>query len=116
MRFSCKILIGDEQDESVVGEGRVKLLCLIKRHGSIARAAEELGMSYRTAWGKIKGAEKALGFKLLESHSGGNRGGGTELTPQGAEFLSRFLVFEKQLKETAQELFHEVFPHGNSSR
>jgi len=37
-------------------------------------AAEELGMSYRAAWGKLKASEEALGMALVEK-VGGNKTG-----------------------------------------
>jgi molybdate transport repressor ModE-like protein len=64
-----------ESGESVYfGMGRVMLLDKIEEHGSLRKAAEALGMSYRAAWGKLKATEEALGLVLVES-SGTRRGG-----------------------------------------
>ena len=48
------------------GPGHAELLECIERLGSLRKAADDLGMSYRAAWGKIKRTEEALGFKLID--------------------------------------------------
>ena len=45
----------------------------VDRLGSIQRAAEEFGMSYRHAWGAIKKIEKRAGFKILDRKLGEKR-------------------------------------------
>jgi molybdate transport system regulatory protein len=48
-----------ESGESVYfGMGRVMLLDMIEEHGSLRKAAEALGMSYRAAWDKVRRAER----------------------------------------------------------
>jgi molybdate transport system regulatory protein len=44
----------ENKGEVVLGSGKAALLHAIERDGSIQRAAEEFGMSYRHAWGIIK--------------------------------------------------------------
>ena len=43
------------------GLGRALLLARIDQYGSLQKAADALGMSYRAAWGKIKKTEKCWG-------------------------------------------------------
>ena len=45
----------------VIGDGGVRLLLGIVRHGSLAEAVRELGWSYRHAWGYLRQAEARLG-------------------------------------------------------
>ncbi len=52
------------------GMGRVLLLQKVKELGSLNKAAKELGMSYRAAWGKIKATEEVLGKPLLVKVAG----------------------------------------------
>ena len=40
----------DFDDARQIGHGKIRLLELISAHGSISRAAKEMGMSYRRAW------------------------------------------------------------------
>jgi len=74
----------------VVSAGRAKLLRLIHEYGSISKAAEEMGMSYRHAWGSIRKIEEALGEKVVISERGGQEGGSTRLTPEGRSLLIKY--------------------------
>jgi len=60
---------------------------LIDELGSIKKAVDRLGMSYRSAWGYLKELEKAAGFKLLARTPGRRAAGGTRLTRAGRQFL-----------------------------
>lgn len=59
------------------------LLGRIRRAGSIASAAREIGISYRNAWGLLTQWEERFGQPLLISA----RGLGTQLTPFSARLL-----------------------------
>jgi len=48
------------------GDGRARLLELIDARGSLKKAAQELEMSYRNAWGYLRDLETAAGFKFVE--------------------------------------------------
>jgi len=74
----------------VVGEGRAALLRLIDERGSLKRAAAELGMSYRHAWGLVRKIEGALGIKVVSTRRGGASGGETRLTPDGRALLQEY--------------------------
>ncbi|WP_366924679.1 substrate-binding domain-containing protein [Metallumcola ferriviriculae] len=75
----------------IPGEIFFGLLKATKRYGSLSRAAEEVGVSYRYAWGLIKKAEKQLSLQLLITKSGGSSGGGAELTADAEEMMADFL-------------------------
>ncbi|TDA30719.1 MAG: hypothetical protein DSO04_05465, partial [Hadesarchaea archaeon] len=67
-------------ERSLGGKGRMELLLAIEREGSLSGAARKLGMSYRHAWGVVRGLERELGFRLLRTERGGRRGGRSSLT------------------------------------
>src|SRR5262249_57610414 len=69
------------------GDGRARLLELIDSRGSLKKAAAELEMSYRNAWGYLRDLERAAGFKFLERVPGGGPGSGMRLTRAGRRFL-----------------------------
>ena len=102
--------------EVVAGDGKVRLLQLVDRHGSIQKAAQENGMSYRHAWGAIRKIEKRSGLKLVETQTGGVVGGGARLTPQGKDFVGRFERFRQRLRQTIRENFQDAFPKQSPSR
>jgi 8-oxo-dGTP diphosphatase len=86
----------------LLSEGRAKLLRLIREYGSLSRAADEMRMSYRHAWGTIKKIEEALGEKIIYSERGGQEGGTSKLTPEGEHLLEQYELqknlFDQQLK------------------
>ncbi len=53
----------------VIGDGGVRLLLGIERHGSLAKAVRELGWSYRHAWGYLRQAEARLGVAVIRTRS-----------------------------------------------
>jgi 8-oxo-dGTP diphosphatase len=80
-----------EKDGKVImGEGRATLLKHIVEFGSLTRAAEEMGMSYRHAWGIVQEINDAVGKEILHSERGGADGGATELTDDGKKLLEDF--------------------------
>ncbi len=86
MEIKAKFWI-ENRGEVMLGGGRTALLLAVDRLGSIQRAADEFGMSYRYAWGVIKKIEKRAGFKMVETKLGGRNGGGAKLTPKGKAFI-----------------------------
>src|ERR1700730_14569430 len=57
-------------DRTKFGKGRARLFELIDELGSINKAVEQMGMSYRAAWGYIRELESAAGFRILERTPG----------------------------------------------
>lgn len=90
------------------GMGRALLLDKIEQHGSLKKAADELGMSYRAAWGKIKESEKILGVKLIAQ--GGSRKEGCQLTEFGASLKEKYLRWFQTIEKEALRKAREIFP------
>src|SRR5512137_1629675 len=97
MEIRAKFWI-ENKGEVVLGGGKTALLLAVDRLGSIQRAADEFGMSYRHAWGAIKKIEKRAGFKIVETKLGGKDGGGAQLTPKGREFIKKADFLLKDLQ------------------
>ena len=74
----------------VFGSGKLLILKAVHETGSINKAAEKLGMSYRHAWSYIQTAEQRLGKPLLIKTRGGKDGGGAELTEYAKELIKKF--------------------------
>ncbi len=91
------------------GPGVKTLLNLTKEYDSLNGACKKMNLSYTKALKMIKGAENSLGFKLLDSKTGGLGGGGSNLTPKCIEFLETYDKFEKSLNIKASEIFEEYF-------
>jgi 8-oxo-dGTP diphosphatase len=80
----------NKKDDFVVSEGRVKLLKLIGRTGSLRKAAQEMKMSYRYAWGIVRKINEAVGKKVVKSVRGGKGGGKTILTDTGRKIIEEY--------------------------
>jgi molybdate transport system regulatory protein len=99
----------EKKGEVVLGSGKAVLLLAVHENGSIQRAAEEFGMSYRHAWGIIRKMEQRAGFKLINAQAGGGEGKGAQLTACGKDLLEKFTLFEETLTRIKTEKFREIF-------
>ena len=107
MEIKSKFWI-ENKGEVVLGGGKTALLLAVDRLGSIQRAADEFGMSYRHAWGAIKKIEQRAGFKILVTKLGG-RDGGARLTPRGKEFVEKADSLLKDLESVVEKRFRQNF-------
>jgi molybdate transport system regulatory protein len=96
-------------DDFKFGDGRARLLELIGQRGSLQKAARELEMSYRNAWGYLRDLETAAGFKFVERVPGGGPGRGMRLTRAGKRFLERYRKFREGLDDAARRQFDRAF-------
>ena len=108
MEIRSKLWI-EVDGKPVFGRGRRFLLEAIDQYGSINRAAAEISISYRKAWGYIKAMEDRLGIKLIELQTGGKNGGGAVLTEEARAFLKNYEALEKGMQEVVDERFNEIF-------
>jgi molybdate transport system regulatory protein len=91
LRPKIRILIGAVV---AIGPGKANLLEVIGRTGSISAAGREMGMSYRRAWLLVDALNAAFAEPLVETATGGNRGGGARLSACGIEVLRRYRAME----------------------
>ncbi len=89
MKIKSKIWIETEEG-ILISEGRVQLLKLIESTGSLNKAAKAMNLSYQKAWKLVDASNKASKFPLIETQVGGNKGGGTVLTPYGKLLIESF--------------------------
>ena len=106
MEIKAKFWI-ENRGEVVVGGGKTALLLAVDRFGSIQRAADEFGMSYRHAWGAIKKIEKRAGFKIVDTKLGGKEGGGARLTQKGKAFVDRVNSLLSDLNRMVEKRFKQ---------
>lgn len=90
------------------GTGRALLLVKIEEYGSLKKAAEDLGMSYRAAWGKIRKTEEVLGVRLIAQK--GCKKGGHRLTEHGELLKEKYLVWFQDVEQWALRRARELFP------
>ncbi len=91
MRLRLRITKGED---TAIGPGKIDLLEAIGASGSITAAAKALGMSYRRAWLLVDAMNRCVDGPVVVAEAGGARGGGTRLTPRGAEVVRRYRRIE----------------------
>lgn len=94
----------------VISTWRIELLEAIGQTGSLSEAALRLGVPYRTAWYKLRDAERALGLPLLVRQSGGRDGGGSYLTPEALDLIQRFRSITVEVDSLVAQGFAAAFP------
>lgn len=87
VQFRLRITTGKD---IAVGPGKIDLLEAIAATGSISAAAKRLAMSYRRAWLLVDTMNRCFRGPVVEAEAGGQRGGGTALTPLGTEVVRRY--------------------------
>jgi molybdate transport system regulatory protein len=107
MEIKAKFWI-ENKGEVVLGGGKAALLLTVDRLGSIQRAADEFGMSYRHAWGAIRKIEQRAGFKMLDTKLGG-KNAGAQLTPKGKTFIVKVDSLLTDLQAIVEKRFKQKF-------
>lgn len=77
------------------GADRVALLEAIRDTGSMTRAAQAVGISYKTAWDRVQAMNNVSRVPLVERSAGGAGGGGTRLTPHALALVVAFRELER---------------------
>jgi len=93
-------------------EGRSATPAALGRGGAVrfaAKAAQELGMSYNKAWRILHAAEQRLGFPLLDRSVGGTLGGGSNITPEARDLMTRYQALATEADEVLQQVFQRHF-------
>jgi len=114
--LKTKSWIENEEGELLFGKGKTEILELIEQEGSIAKAAEKLGMNYKKAWTHVKILQKNLDDVLVESQKGGGEQGGSKLTPKADEFISSYKQLQQDIEDYANERFKELFLKPRNKR
>jgi molybdate transport system regulatory protein len=77
-----------------LGPGKIRLMELISKHGSISAAGKEMGMSYRRAWLLVDDINQMFRAPLVEKQTGGSGGGGARLSKLGRDVVGRYRAIE----------------------
>lgn len=83
------------------GPGKVRLLELIEKEGSIRAAAAAMNMSYRHAWLLLQAVEDTFGAPAVATSTGGAGGGGAKLTEFGRRLVDRYRAIETNAARAA---------------
>ena len=89
---------------SKIGRDRIQLLEAVDRHGSITKAAQAVGLSYKAAWDAINANNNLLPSPAVLGQTGGKHGGGARLTEDGRALIAAFHLLEDKLALAARLL------------
>jgi molybdate transport system regulatory protein len=84
------------QHAPVLDQRAARMLELIDAHGSIARAATAMKISYRTAWVLVAKLNECGGGSVVSASRGGSING-ARLTPAGLALVDQFRRTEQEL-------------------
>lgn len=98
------------EKETAFFDSRTRLLLmLIQETHSVRSSCSQMALSCSKAWNLINHLEEELGYPVVERRHGGNSGGKTDLTAEGAVFLRRYIAFEQSVRNFAREEFGKLF-------
>lgn len=96
------------QGWGAIGPGKIRLLELIDRQGSISAAGRAMGMSYRRAWLLVDSLNKRFKKPLVTTERGGGQGGGAVLTPFGHEVIRHYRDIETKAAGASARHLHAL--------
>jgi len=108
LRPRLRILHGDQ---IALGPGKANLLEAIDRAGTLAEAADLLGMSYMRAWKLLKTMNACFKEPLVATSRGGSEHGHASLTPTGRAVLALYRRMEESAREAAEPAWQELREH-----
>ena len=97
--------IVDEDDNIIIGKGRMEILENIEISGSINQTAKIMKMSYKAVWSKIKYSEKHLNTKLVYA----DKKDGTRLSKEGKDLLEKYRLLKKRCMTADDKIFKDTF-------
>ncbi|MBI4699439.1 MAG: LysR family transcriptional regulator [Nitrospirae bacterium] len=89
----------DGKEGTFLGYGRIVLLERIREYGSITKAASSMEISYRHAWKLVDSMNRQAARPLVETATGGKKGGGALLTKDGEKAVSLFWRLYKDFQD-----------------
>ncbi len=97
--------IVNEQNQIIIGKGRMEILDNIEQTGSINQAAKKMKMSYKAVWSKIKFTEKHLNFKIVDT----DKKTGSRLTREGKNLLEKYRRLNNKCITADNKIFKSIF-------
>ncbi len=97
--------IVDQDNNIIIGKGRMEILENIEKTGSINQTAKRMKMSYKAVWSKIKATEKHLGAPVVHA----DRKEGTHLSQRGKELLEKYRRLKDECQHTDDRIFRDIF-------
>ena len=97
--------IVDENDNAIIGKGRMEILDNIEKTGSINQTAKMMKMSYKAVWSKIKATEKHMDTVIVHT----DRQEGSRLSKEGKQLLEKFRLLKRECTSADDDIFTTIF-------
>lgn len=105
LKLRLRVLHGSE---IALGPGKVALLDAIEEAGTLAGAAQALGMSYMRAWKLVRTMNACFREPLVETSRGGAGHGKAALTPAGRRARALYRAMEAACLQAAEPAWAEL--------
>ena len=97
----------EKDKKTYIGMGLIMILIRIEALGSLRKAAFDLKMSYRAAWGKLKKAEKIIGEDLVQKDF--VKGQKYKLSDFGKDIIKKFMSFYEKIETVSLKEANKIF-------
>ena len=94
----------DFDADRAIGPGRIQLLELIDKYGSISEAGRQMGMEYRRAWILVDKLNHCFRGPVVAAPAGGKYGGGAVLTEFGHRVVQHYRAVEAPVRAGAAHI------------
>ena len=102
-RLNVRTAIGFGLEQHELADERdLQLLGHVHRLGSITRAAQAAGVTYKTAWDRLRNLQTRLGHAVVLAAKGGRGGGRTLLSEKGQALLQYYEQLRRQQDHTVE--------------
>ncbi len=105
LRLKSSQWVVDEDDNAIIGKGRMEILDNIEKTGSINQTAKMMKMSYKAVWSKIKASEKHLDTVIVHT----DRKEGSRLSKEGKVLLEKYRLLKKECMSADDDIFTNIF-------
>ncbi len=109
MKPYIRTYLCNDENKRFFGEGPLRLLHAIEETGSLRCAALSMNMAYTKALRIVRDAEAALEFPLTVRTTGGKGGGGSQLTIEAKEFLTKYEMYHSASEKNSIKLYEKIF-------
>jgi molybdate transport system regulatory protein len=97
--------IVDEDENIIMGEGRMEILENIEKTGSINKTAKNMKMSYKGVWSRIRVTEEYMRAKIVVA----DKRRGSRLTREGKALMEKYRILKAQCLEADDRIFEKIF-------
>jgi molybdate transport system regulatory protein len=94
--------------KAFLSANRIDLLESVDRLGSITRAAQDIGLSYKAAWDAVDAMSNLADRPLMIRATGGQHGGGSQLTEHGRELVRLYRLLQSGYQRLLTQMQAQV--------